>query len=311
VLTVPSPATPRRLEPDLAVSEHGTLDAPRLDELSRSPAFVAALLVLWRCLHPAVLPGCRIGGRLRNWPRHLRRTAPTPHPRCVARSPAHRPTRWRLALCRGGPGLRRRSQRRRLRPRELRHCACVRERHGDHRAHPDPPSASCWVSDICRTEFPPHPGPPHKRGRPPSTDSPLSQSTPPAPLPSRSRARLGPSPDSQGSPAEPTGSAAAQRSERRFTLRLMVDGTAHFTRPLVLQDCDHPASAEALQSSHDAQATKPVVSLESREQREGAGDSNASRHDAGARRGALFCSSSPSSSTHDKPASHHAGPLAA
>ena len=45
-LTVPSPAMPRRLEPVLAVSEHGTPEAPRLDELSRSPAFVAALLVL-------------------------------------------------------------------------------------------------------------------------------------------------------------------------------------------------------------------------------------------------------------------------
>ncbi len=97
-LTLPSPATPWRLEPDLAVSEHGTPDVPRLDELSRSPVFVAALLVRWRCLCPAVLPGCRIGGRLQNWPRHLRRTAPTPRPRCVSRSPAHRLARWRLAL---------------------------------------------------------------------------------------------------------------------------------------------------------------------------------------------------------------------
>ncbi len=77
-LTMPSHDTPRRLEPVLAVSEHGTLDAPRLHELYRSPAFLAALLVLWRCLHPTVLPGCRFGGRLRNWPRHLLRTAPKP-----------------------------------------------------------------------------------------------------------------------------------------------------------------------------------------------------------------------------------------
>ena len=65
-LTVPPHATPRRLEPVVAVSEHGTLDTPRLDELSRSPAFLAALLVLWHCLYPAVLPGCRLGGRLQN-----------------------------------------------------------------------------------------------------------------------------------------------------------------------------------------------------------------------------------------------------
>ena len=58
-ITVPSHDTPRRLEPVLAVSEHGTLDAPRLDEHLRSPAFLAALLVLWRCLYFTIPPDCR------------------------------------------------------------------------------------------------------------------------------------------------------------------------------------------------------------------------------------------------------------
>ncbi len=94
----------------------------------------------------------RVGGRLRKPPwRH--RNAPI----CAPVQP------WRLALCSGGPGLRRRLQRQSFRPPALRHCACILQRHGVQRALPDPPRASCRVCDICRSGFPPYPGPPRTR----------------------------------------------------------------------------------------------------------------------------------------------------
>jgi hypothetical protein len=246
-------------------------------------------------------PGRRVGGSLRKPPRRPCRTAPTPRPGPASSRAARRPARWRLALCRGGPGLRRRSQRRRLRPRTLRHCARARERRTDLTAHPDLQPASLWVSDICRTGFPPHPGPPRKRVTPDTlSTTPLSPSSQPTSSPPRARPRLGTPPAaSQGSPAEPPSSAAARRSERRFTLRLMVDGTAQFARPLVLQDCDQPAPAEVSQSSQDAQATQQAVSREPRAQGWCAGASEASDHDAGARGRASLCASSPSSHTQE------------
>ncbi len=157
------------------------------------------------------------------------------------------------------------------------------------------------MSDICRTGFPPHPGPPRKRATLDTrSDTPLSPSSQPASSPPRARARIGSPPAaSQGSPAEPTGSAAARRSERRFTQRVMVNGTAQFTRQLVLQDSPQPAPAEASQSSQVTQATQAAFSREPRAQGRGAGVSEASDQHAGARRGTLLCSSSPSSSTQE------------
>ena len=155
-----------------------------------------------------IRPGRRIGGRLRKPPRRPCRTAPAPRPRA-----ARRPARWRHALCHGGPGLRRRSQRCRLRPRALRHCACTLERHGGHRAQPDVPRASCWVCDICRSGFPPHPGPLRERTTrppPPAPDPPRAScwvsdicrsGFPPHPGPSRKRTTRSPPPASPPSPS--------------------------------------------------------------------------------------------------------------
>jgi hypothetical protein len=79
----------------------------------------------------------------------------------------------------------------------------------------------------------------------------------------------------------------------------MVNGETQFTQPLVLQDWDQPAPADAAQSSQDAQATQSAVSRVHRAQGGCAGAGEASVHDAGACKSALLCSSPPSSPTQE------------